>query len=397
MTEFNNTDKNNKNDENDKVEVYETFDSMNLDDNILRGIYSYGFEYPSEVQKKGIVAVINGQDTIVQAQSGTGKTATFSISLLSKITKEEKIQGVIISPTRELATQSFKVIQSIGHYTDFCICLCIGGESVLSNVETIKNKNPQIIVATPGRILDLIEKRGLSTADIKTLIVDEADEMLSRGFKDQMYQILQKMPESLNISLFSATIPNEMFDVTNRFMRNPLKILVKNENLTLEGIKQYFIKLQRPEYKLDVLIDLYQYISVSQTIIYCNDKRRVDFVTRKLTSSGFTVSSIHGNMNSKDRIDIMNSFRNGETRILISTDLLARGIDIQQISLVINYEIPLSKENYIHRIGRSGRFGRKGVAINLISRYEINRLREIEEFYSTQIEPLPADVAEIIS
>lgn len=394
MTEFNNTD---KNDENDKVEVYETFDSMNLDDNILRGIYSYGFEYPSEVQKKGIVAVINGQDTIVQAQSGTGKTATFSISLLSKITKEEKIQGVIISPTRELATQSFKVIQSIGHYTDFCICLCIGGESVLSNVETIKNKNPQIIVATPGRILDLIEKRGLSTADIKTLIVDEADEMLSRGFKDQMYQILQKMPESLNISLFSATIPNEMFDVTNRFMRNPLKILVKNENLTLEGIKQYFIKLQRPEYKLDVLIDLYQYISVSQTIIYCNDKRRVDFVTRKLTSSGFTVSSIHGNMNSKDRIDIMNSFRNGETRILISTDLLARGIDIQQISLVINYEIPLSKENYIHRIGRSGRFGRKGVAINLISRYEINRLREIEEFYSTQIEPLPADVAEIIS
>jgi translation initiation factor 4A len=394
MTEFNNTD---KNDENDKVEVYETFDSMNLDDNILRGIYSYGFEYPSEVQKKGIVAVINGQDTIVQAQSGTGKTATFSISLLSKITKEEKIQGVIISPTRELATQSFKVIQSIGHYTDFCICLCIGGESVLSNVETIQNKNPQIIVATPGRILDLIDKRGLSTADIKTLIVDEADEMLSRGFKDQMYQILQKMPESLNISLFSATIPNEMFDVTNRFMRNPLKILVKNENLTLEGIKQYFIKLQRPEYKLDVLIDLYQYISVSQTIIYCNDKRRVDFVTRKLTSSGFTVSSIHGNMNSKDRIDIMNSFRNGETRILISTDLLARGIDIQQISLVINYEIPLSKENYIHRIGRSGRFGRKGVAINLISRYEINRLREIEEFYSTQIEPLPADVAEIIS
>jgi len=370
---------------------------MNLDDNILRGIYSYGFEYPSEVQKKGIVAVINGQDTIVQAQSGTGKTATFSISLLSKIGDEKSIQGVIISPTRELATQSFKVINSIGHYTDISISLCIGGESVITNIENIKNKNPQIIVATPGRMLDLIEKRGLSTSDIKTLIVDEADELLSRGFKDQMYQILQKMPESLNISLFSATIPSEMFEVSNKFMRNPLKILVKNENLTLEGIKQYFIKLQRPDYKLDVLIDLYQYISVSQTIIYCNDKRRVDFVTRKLTNSGFTVSSIHGNMDSKDRVDIMNSFRNGETRILISTDLLARGIDIQQISLVINYEIPLSKENYIHRIGRSGRFGRKGVAINLISRYEISRLREIEEFYSTQIEPLPENVAEIIS
>ena len=212
-----------------------------------------------------------------------------------------------------------------------------------------------------------------------------------------MYLIFQKMPEDLNISLFSATIPQEMFEVTGKFMRNPLKILIKNENLTLEGIKQYFIKLQRPEYKLDVLIDLYQYISVSQTIIYCNDKRRVDFITKKMTSQGFTVSSIHGNMDSKDRIDIMNSFRSGETRILISTDLLARGIDIQQISLVINYEIPLSKENYIHRIGRSGRFGRKGVAINLISRYEINRLKEIEEFYSTQIEPLPADVAEIIN
>lgn len=391
MTEFDH-----KNNESNDVETYETFDSMNLDDNILRGIFSYGFEFPSEVQKKGIMAVINGQDTIVQAQSGTGKTATFSISLLSKITEEKTIQGIIISPTRELASQSFKVIKSIGVYTDIVISLCIGGESVMSNIENIQETNPQIIVATPGRILDLIEKRGMDTTNIKTLVVDEADEMLSQGFKEQMYLILQKMPEELNISLFSATIPRDMFEVSDKFMRNPLKILVKNENLTLEGIKQYFIKLQRPEFKLDVLIDLYQYISVSQTIIYCNDKKRVDFISRKLTTSGFTVSSIHGNMDSRDRIDIMNSFRNGETRILISTDLLARGIDIQQISLVINYDIPLSKENYIHRIGRSGRFGRKGVAINLISRFEITKLKEIEDFYSTQIDPLPADVGEII-
>ena len=389
MTEFDNENEN-------KIEVYETFDSMNLDDNILRGIYGYGFEFPSEVQKKGIMAVIKGQDTIVQAQSGTGKTATFSISLLSKITEEKTIQGIIISPTRELATQSYKVIKSIGMHTDIVISLCIGGESVISNIDNIQQKKPQIIVATPGRMLDLIEKRGLDTSNIKTLIVDEADEMLSQGFKDQMYLILQKMPEELNISLFSATIPRDMFEVSDKFMRNPLKILVKNENLTLEGIKQYFIKLQRPEFKLDVLIDLYQYISVSQTIIYCNDKRRVDFISRKLTTNGFTVSSIHGNMDSRDRIDIMNSFRNGETRILISTDLLARGIDIQQISLVINYDIPLSKENYIHRIGRSGRFGRKGVAINLISKFEITKLKEIEEFYSTQIDPLPADVGDII-
>lgn len=389
MTEFDNENEN-------EIEVYETFDSMNLDDNILRGIYGYGFEFPSEVQKKGIMAVIKGQDTIVQAQSGTGKTATFSISLLSKITEDKTIQGIIISPTRELATQSYRVIKSIGIHTDTVISLCIGGESVMSNIDNIQQKKPQIIVATPGRMLDLIEKRGLDTSNIKTLIVDEADEMLSQGFKDQMYLILQKMPEELNISLFSATIPKDMFDVSDKFMRNPLKILVKNENLTLEGIKQYFIKLQRPEFKLDVLIDLYQYISVSQTIIYCNDKRRVDFISRKLTTNGFTVSSIHGNMDSRDRIDIMNSFRNGETRILISTDLLARGIDIQQISLVINYDIPLSKENYIHRIGRSGRFGRKGVAINLISKFEITKLKEIEEFYSTQIEPLPADVGDII-
>ena len=394
MTEFENNEDNNID---NNIEIYETFDSMNLKDNILRGVYAYGFEYPSEVQKKAIVAVIKGKDSIVQAQSGTGKTATFSISLLSKVSEEKKIQGIIVSPTRELATQSFNVITSIGHYTDTSICLCIGGDPVASNIEDIDNKSPQIIVCTPGRILDLIDKRGLKTSDIKTLIVDEADEMLSRGFKEQMYLIFQKMPEELNVSLFSATIPQEMFEVTEKFMRNPLKILVKNENLTLEGIKQYFIKLDRPEYKLDVLIDLYQYISVSQTIIYCNDKRRVDYVTKKMIASGFTVSSIHGNMDSKDRIDIMNSFRNGETRILISTDLLARGIDIQQISLVINYEIPHSKENYIHRIGRSGRFGRKGVAINLISRYEINRLKEIEQFYSTQIEPLPADVADIIN
>ena len=386
----------NYNETTNEVEIYETFDSMNLKTSILRGIYSYGYEIPSEVQKKGIVSVINGKDTIVQAQSGTGKTATFSIALLSKLEEVNKLQGLILSPTRELATQSYNVLRLIGQYTNFSIGLCIGGVSVLKDIEFITQNDPQILVGTPGRLLDLFEKRGLKTDNMKTLIIDEADEMLSNDFIEQIYSIFKKMPETLNVSLFSATMPNEMFEITKKFMRNPLKILIKSENLTLEGIKQFYVKTLKPEYKKDILVDLYQQIATCQTIIYCNDKRKVDYLTHYLVSEGYSVSSIHGDMDSKERIDIMNSFRKGDTRILISTDLLARGIDIQQISLVINYELPLTKENYIHRIGRSGRFGRKGTAINLISKYEFSKLRDLETFYHTQIAPLPADIASIL-
>lgn len=378
-----------------EIDEVTKFEEMNLSHNILRGIFSYGYELPSPIQSRAIPLLLKDKDVIAQSQSGTGKTAAFSISLLNLVEKTDYLKGIILAPTRELATQIFSVIKSIGNYTDTNICLCIGGDQVKSNIDEISEKNPQILVCTPGRLLDLIEKRGLKINNLNNIIIDEADEMLSRGFQDQIYWILKKIPKETKIALFSATMPAEILDLTDKFMFNPIRTLIKNDLLTLEGIKQYFVYVSKPEFKLSLLIELYEYIQVSQAIIYCNEKRRVDFLVSKLKDEGFPVSYIHGNMPSQQRIEIMNSFRKGDSRILITTDLLARGIDIQQVSLVINYEISLSKENYIHRIGRSGRFGRKGIAINLVTRYEANKLDEIQKFYQTQIDELPSDISSI--
>ena len=378
-----------------KSDEFNKFEDMNLSQNILRGIFSYGYELPSPIQSKAIPLLLKDQDVIAQSQSGTGKTAAFSISLLNLVENYTYLKGIILAPTRELATQIFSVISSIGSYADINICLCIGGDQVKNNIEKISEKNPQILVCTPGRFLDLIEKRGLKIQKLSNIIIDEADEMLSCGFQDQLYWILKRIPKDTKIALFSATMPIEVLDLTYKFMFNPVKILIKNDLLTLEGIKQYYVFVSKPEFKLNVLMELYEYIQVSQAIIYCNEKRRVDFLVSKLKNEGFPVSHIHGNMPSQQRIEIMNSFRKGDSRILITTDLLARGIDIQQVSLVINYEISLSKENYIHRIGRSGRFGRKGIAINLVTNYEVNKLEEIQRFYQTQIDELPSNISSI--
>lgn len=388
----------------DEQQPIDDFEQMELKPQVLRGIFSYGYEHPSPIQSKGIPALLKDRDVIAQAQSGTGKTATFSIALLNKITttlenssnSRNSLKALIIIPTRELAVQIHNVISAIGLHCKLSIILCIGGEPVRENLKSIEENKPQILVCTPGRILDLIEKRGLQITDVENVIVDEADEMLSKGFKDQLYYIIRNLPKTCNIGLFSATMPVDMFELAEKFMRDPINILVKKESLTLDGIKQYYVKLSRPEHKLDVLIDLYSFIQVSQAMIYCNEKRRVDYLSNNLTENGFIVSSIHGNMLSKERMEVMNQFRKGQSRILISTDLLARGIDIQQVSLVINYELSLTKENYIHRIGRSGRYGRKGVAINLVTDYEFEKLQEIERFYNTQIDELPSDLENLL-
>merc|ERR1712137_564046 len=217
-------------------------------------------------------------------------------------------------------------------------------------------------------------------------MLDEADEMLSRGFKDQIYDIFKFMPEEVQVALFSATMPLEVLEVTKRFMRDPVRILVKKEELTLEGIRQFYIQIEREEWKLDTLCDLYETLTITQAVIFCNTRRKVDWLTEKMSSRDFTVSAMHGDMEQKERDVIMREFRNGATRVLITTDLLARGIDVHQVSLVINYDLPTNRENYIHRIGRSGRYGRKGVAINLVTYEDVPVLRDLEEFYRTQVE-----------
>ena len=377
-------------------ESVDTFDALELREDLLRGIYAYGFEKPSAIQQRGILPVLKGHDTIAQAQSGTGKTATFAISILQKIDIENRqCQALCLAPTRELAAQIQKVIIALGDYMNCKVHACVGGTAVREDIRELQD-GVHVVVGTPGRVYDMINRRALRLEVVKMFVLDEADEMLSRGFKDQIYDVFKFLPEKVQVCLFSATMPMDCLEITNRFMREPVRILVKRDELTLEGIKQFFVAVEREEWKLDTLCDLYETLTITQAIIYCNTRRKVDWLTEKMQERDFTVSAMHGDMDQRERDLIMREFRSGSSRVLITTDLLARGIDVQQVSLVINYDLPTNRENYIHRIGRSGRFGRKGVAINFLATGDVRYLRDIEQFYNTQIEEMPMNVADLI-
>lgn len=377
-------------------EVCETFDAMELNENLLRGIYAYGFEKPSAIQQRAIRPVIMNHDVIAQAQSGTGKTATFSIALLQNIDPSiNACQALILAPTRELAQQIQKVVMALADFMNLVVHACVGGTAVREDVRTLR-QGVHVVVGTPGRVFDMISRRHLHTDNIKLFVLDEADEMLSRGFKDQIYEVFRLLPEDVQVALFSATMPLEVLEVTGKFMRDPKTILVKRDELTLEGIKQFYIGIDREDWKLDTLCDLYETLTITQAIIYCNTRRKVDWLMEKMQAKDFTVSCMHGDMEQREREIIMREFRSGSSRVLITTDLLARGIDVQQVSLVINYDLPTNRENYIHRIGRSGRFGRKGVAINFVTSEDLRYLRDIEEFYNTEIAEMPMNVADLL-
>ena len=374
-----------------------SFDELKINENILRGIYGHGFEKPSSIQSKSIPIILSGKDIIAQAQSGTGKTGAFSIGSLCRIDEIKKsIQCIIIVPTRELADQVYKVIIDLSSYTGINVLKVIGGTNV-SKCRDELHKNPHIIIGTPGRILDMILRRDLPTMDVKMLIFDEADEILSYGFKETIHDIIQRVSKDTQICLFSATLPDDILDLTDKFMNEPERVLVKKEQLTLEGIQQFFINIKHNDWKYDVIIDLYDTINVGQCIIYMNSKNKILEVYDKLTKDNFPVNYITGDRNVQERNDIMDQFRSGTLRILLSSDLLARGIDIQQLSLVINYDLPREKETYIHRIGRSGRYGRKGVAINLINDREVDYMKHIEEFYDTKINEMPQNIADYLN
>ena len=374
-------------------DLSETFESMSLDDSLLKGIYTYGFEVPSNIQKKSITKIITKRDLIAQSQSGTGKTASFIISMsqvLINLNSDTINQALILAPTRELAIQINTVTSELIKFTSLKNNVFIGGTS---NARDINN---QITVGTPGRIYDLMNKSILPSENIKILVLDEADEMLSRGFKEQIHLILKKISKDAQIILFSATMPQDILQLTEKFMNNPLKILIPTENLTLEGIRQYYVAMEKEEHKIDTLYDIYKVIKVTQCIIYTNSKKKTEYISNLLNQEGFPVNFIHGGLLQSDRKQIMDDFRAGAIKILITTDILSRGIDIQQVSLVINYDLPKEKETYIHRIGRSGRFGRKGTVINFISVYDITSLKSIEQFYNTTILQLPENVSSVI-
>lgn len=378
------------------VQVITSFDKVGLREDLLRGIYAYGFEKPSAIQQRAIKPIVKGRDVIAQAQSGTGKTATFTIALLQSIdTQVRDVQVLCLSPTRELAGQIQKVVLALGDFMNVQCHACIGGTSLGEDLRKL-DYGQHVVSGTPGRVYDMIRRRVLRTRCIKMLVLDEADEMLNYGFKEQIYDVYRYLPPSTQVVLISATLPHEILEMTSKFMTDPIRILVKRDELTLEGIKQFFVAVEREEWKFDTLCDLYDTLTITQAVIFCNTKRKVDWLTEKMREANFTVSSMHGDMPQKERDAIMKEFRSGQSRVLISTDVWARGIDVQQVSLVINYDLPNSRELYIHRIGRSGRFGRKGVAINFVKNDDIRILRDIEQYYSTQIDEMPMNVADLI-
>ena len=377
-------------------ETCDNFDNMGLREELLRGIYAYGFEKPSAIQQRAILPLIRNRDLIAQAQSGTGKTATFTIGILQQLDFTlNECQALILAPTRELAQQIQKVVLALGDYLNVKCHACIGGTRVKDDISRLQS-GVHIVVGTPGRVFDMLCRRVLTPDHIKVFVMDEADEMLSRGFKDQIYEIYQSLPSNVRVGLFSATMPTEALEMTQKFMHNPVRILVKRDELTLEGIKQFYVLVEREEWKLDTLCDLYETLNITQAVIFCNTRRKVDWLTDKMRQREFTVSSTHGDIGQKEREVILNEFRTGSSRVLITTDLLARGIDVQQVSLVINYDLPKNLENYIHRIGRSGRFGRKGVAINFVTSEDTRTLQELEQFYNTHIDEMPSTIADLI-
>jgi len=373
------------------TDAVNNWDELNLKEDLLRGIYAYGFEDPSPIQKKAIRPIIDGKDVIAQAQSGTGKTGAFTVAAIQSIDENVKeVQCLIMAPTRELATQIHTVLNSIGTFIENLNAkLFVGGIAMENDIKELQDR-PHIVVGTPGRIHDLIRRKKLNTKSIKNLIIDEADEMLSSGFKDQIYNIFQFLGTNIQICLFSATLPTEIQNLTEKFLREPLKILVKTEQVTLEGIRQFYVAIENDNQKYDTLKDIFGQISVSQCIIYCNSIKRVTDLCEALQKDNFPVGCIHSGMEKEDRQKSYDDFVKGGTRVLISTNLTARGIDVQQVSTVINFDVPNDIHTYIHRIGRSGRWGRKGMGINFITRRDIRKIKEIEEYYETQIDELPS-------
>jgi len=371
-------------------------DKAELKTDLLRGIYANGFETPSPIQQQSILPIIKKKDVIAQAQSGTGKTGAFIIGALQLCDVNlDTVQTLILSPTRELAIQTQSVFESIGGPMKARSRLLIGGIPLEEDTRILRSKPPQFAIGCPGRVLDILRRRIFDSRTIHLIILDEADEMLSIGFKEQVYDIFQFLHKDVQVGLFSATIPESVHALTDKFMRSPVKILVKTDMLTLEGISQFHIAFDTDIDKFNALKDLYECISVSQSIIYCNSVRRVTDLYEAMKEDNFPACCIHSGMEKGERTEVYKEFKSGKHRVLVSSDLTSRGLDVQQVSTVINFDVPRCVNTYLHRIGRSGRWGRKGVGISFVTRYDIPKMRSIEAHYHTQIPELPANLQDI--
>jgi ATP-dependent RNA helicase len=376
--------------------AFDDFEDMGLKEDLLRGIFSYGFERPSAIQRRAIYPIISGRNAVCQAQSGTGKTGTFAISALQLVQPaSSKTQVLILSPTRDLALQTQRVVSALGSYLKVTCHACIGGRQVQSDVKAIAT-GAHVVSGTPGRVLELMRQAQLSTKHLKLVVVDEADEMLSKGFKSKLEDLFQRLPKECQIALFSATLPKETVELAATFIPDAVSILVRRENLSLAGIRQYYMSV-RPDRKYQSLIALYDSLTITQSVVFVNTRRECEELAQRLRKACFEVEAVHGDLDQTKREEVMQRFASGRSRLLVATDVWARGLDVQQVALVINFDPAPDKEIYLHRIGRSGRFGRRGVAITFVAGIgEIKALQEIERAYGVAIEEVPEDLERLL-
>lgn len=375
-------------------EVFSSWEDkrLNLSEALLKGVYSYGYEKPSEIQRIGILPFLSNKDIIAQAQSGTGKTGTFVIGLLQKMdANKQETQGIILVPTRELVLQTYNIAKHISSNMNIKIKTLFGGTPVNKDIDDLKENTYHIIIGCTGRVYDMLRRELIDNNTVHTLIIDEADEMLSFGFQNQVRSIFEYMDNDVQVALFSATMPGEIMEVTKQFMVDPIKILIKSEELNLKGISQFKLQVRNDKDKYDTIKDIFDSVSISQCIIYSNSVRRVFDLYEAMKEDGYPVIYIHSNMKREERQENFREFSTGKYRVLISSDLTSRGIDIQQVAIVINFDIPNNKHTYLHRIGRSGRWGRKGLAINFITKRDQYALKHIEDWYNISIDELPSD------
>jgi translation initiation factor 4A len=381
----------------DDVKLYKEFDEMNLPENLLRGVYAYGFEKPSAIQEKGIVPIAEGRDVLAQAQSGTGKTGTFVIGSLSRVDESiKKPQVLVLVHVRELAQQIEKVAKALGSFMNLQVLCAVGGNPLRDDIRQLEG-GAQFIVGTPGRVFDLVNRNVLDRSEIRVLIMDEADQMLEDLFYKQVMCILEKgFPEKTRVALFSATMPEQVVEVANKILNDPVRVLIKPAAVRLEGIQQFFVPLDREDHKFECICDLYKNLNISQAVIFCNKRQKAEMLAERMTAQGYPVTCLHGELEKPERTRRMKQFIEGSTRVMVATDIIARGIDVQQISLVINYELPTNRENYVHRIGRAGRFGRKGTTINMLLPEEEGMMKDISEHYDMKVLPLPDSISNLV-
>ena len=363
------------------------FDELQLDERILRAVADMGFEEASPIQTQAIPVQMEGRDIIGQAQTGTGKTAAFGIPLLQKIDpKVKKLQAVALCPTRELAIQVADEVRRLAKYMHGVKVVPIyGGQDIVKQIRSLKD-GTQIIIGTPGRVMDHMRRKTVKYDFVHTVVMDEADEMLNMGFLEDMETILSQLPEERQTVMFSATMPPAISDIARKFQKDPVQVKVVKKELTVPKVTQYYYEV-KPKSKVEVMCRLLDMYAPKLSVVFCNTKKQVDELVQSLQGRGYFAEGLHGDLKQIQRDRVMNSFRNGKTEILVATDVAARGIDVDDVEAVFNYDLPQDDEYYVHRIGRTGRAGREGIAFSFVVGKEVYKLRDIQRYCKTKIVP----------